>query len=157
ANFRGLPVWNPMTDSCQSPHQDKACKISRLFGSVALVVLIVLGVRAQTPDVAAVRGKVVDQTGAAISETNISITNQMTGLHRETRTDSSGYYIIAALPLTGGYKLVATKTGFTAQEVTGIELRAGETASFDVTLAPAGSHSEVTVFGTADGVRSDSP
>src|SRR5262249_30760541 len=89
--------------------------------------------------------------------TNISITNQMTGLHRETRTDSSGYYSIAALPLTGGYKLVATKTGFTAQEVTGIELRAGETASFDVTLAPAGSHSEVTVFGTTEGVRSDSP
>src|SRR5262249_22143225 len=125
--------------------------------SVIVILMAAVGIVAQTPDVAGVRGRVVDQTGAASPETSIQITNQMTGLHRETRTDASGYYSIAALPLTGGYRLVADKAGFAAQEVAGIELRAGETASIDITLRPAGSHSEVTVFGTAVGVRSDSP
>src|SRR5262249_40541264 len=148
-----------MNDSYQSPSLEDAIAALRRHtaGSVVFILLIASSVWAQTPDVAAVRGKVVDQTGAAISDTIMSITNQMTGLHRETRTDSSGYYSFAALPLTGGYKLVATRTGFTAQEVGGIELRAGETASIEITLRPAGTNSEVTVFGAAEGVRSDSP
>src|SRR5262245_3202308 len=158
--FAGFP-WsgNIMNDSYQSPLREGAGVGLHRFtlGSIAFALLMVSSVSAQTPEVAALRGRVVDQTGAAIAETNIAITNQMTGLHRETRTDGSGYYSIAALPLTGGYKLVATKAGFAAQEVADIELRAGETASIDITLRPAGSNSEVTVFDTAEGVRSDSP
>lgn len=38
-----------------------------------------------------------------------------------------------------------------------IRLRAGETATLNFTLAPESGRSQVTVFGTAEGVRTDSP
>ncbi len=113
--------------------------------------------RAQTLDTAAVRGRVVDQTGAAVAGAEVVISNPLIGLKRATRTDGSGYYAMAVLSLTGEYKLVVSKTGFASKELEGIGLRAGEAATFNVTLTPAGVHSEITVFGTTEGIRSDSP
>src|SRR5215467_4819472 len=120
-----------MKRSYQSPPRGHAKRplFVRILGSFALISLMASSGWAQTPDVAAVRGRVVDQTGAAIPDTNVVIINQLTGLRRETRTDGSGYYSIAALPLTGAYSLVITRTGFTAQELGGFDLRAGETAA----------------------------
>jgi hypothetical protein len=57
--------------------------------------------------------------------------------------------------LTGKYKLAITDKGFATNELNGVELRAGESASFDVTLVPEGSRSEITVRGTTEGVQSD--
>lgn len=114
-------------------------------------------VRAQSLDIAAVRGQVVDRNGAAVTGTDVVVVNELTGLRRETHTDDNGYYTIGGLPLTGRYKLAVSKPGFASEELTGIELRAGETATFYITLNPQGSHSEITVFGTTEGVRSDSP
>src|SRR5205085_11907851 len=62
----------------------------------------------------------------------------------------------ANLPLTGKYKLTVAATGFSSKEIDNIELRAGEAASFDVTLLPQGGTSVVTVLGTTEGVQSDS-
>ena len=49
-----------------------------------------------------------------------------------------------------------TRPGFTANDVTGLTLRASETVTVKVKLVATGGHSEVTVFGTAEGVRADS-
>ena len=46
-------------------------------------------------------------------------------------------------------------TGFTAEDVTGLTLRAGETATVKVKLVASGGKSEVTVYGTTEGVRAD--
>ncbi|HEY6331608.1 MAG TPA: TonB-dependent receptor, partial [Blastocatellia bacterium] len=112
---------------------------------------------AQSPDVGAVRGQVVDQTGAAISDSDIVISNESTGLERKARTDNGGHYTIEGLPLTGHYRLTVSKSGFDSQTVEPMDLRAGEVATVNVTMGAAGSTSEVTVFGTAAGLRSDSP
>ncbi|HEX7679351.1 MAG TPA: TonB-dependent receptor, partial [Thermoanaerobaculia bacterium] len=53
------------------------------------------------------------------------------------------------------YKVTVAMTGFTAEDVTGLTLRAGETATVKVRLVASGGKSEVTVFGTAEGVRAD--
>src|SRR5262249_45389892 len=47
------------------------------------------------------------------------------------------------------------KAGFTAEEVKGVILRGGETASVRVKLVVSGGTSEVTVYGTTQGVRAD--
>jgi hypothetical protein len=111
---------------------------------------------AQTIDTATMRGAVVDQNKAAITGAQVAVTNEQTGLRRETRTDESGNYTIASLPLTGKYKLAIFKSGFAGKEVNDIELRAGEAASLDITLVPQGSTGEVIVLGTTEGVQSDS-
>jgi len=136
-------------DACLTPLLRACLSIvaALVFASVSL---------AQTNDTAAVRGQVLDQNKAAIVHAKVIITNELTGLSREAETDGEGMYSVAGLPVTGSYRLTVTSDGFAAKDVTGIGLRAGEAATFDVTLVPAGGTSEVTVIGTTEGVR-DTP
>ena len=122
----------------------------------ALPLLLLTTIHAQTLSTATVRGQVTDQNGAALAGTEVVIVNQVTGWKRDTRTDSSGYYTLAGLPLTGQYKLTASSAGFATEELAQLELRADEAATFNFRLRPAGLQSEVTIFGTTSGVRSDS-
>ena len=69
---------------------------------------------------------------------------------------SQGSATFAALSLTGEYKVSVTKTGFSANEVSGLVLRASETATVTVKLAVSGGTAEVEVIGTTEGVR-DNP
>lgn len=132
--------------------------ISLRMAALIFVFLALRGVlHAQSPDVGALRGQVVDQTGAAIAGGEIVISNQALGLQRRTHSDNGGYYSLEGLPLTGHYTLSVSKAGFATQDAGPLELRAGEIATVNITLGPAGAKSEVTVFGTTAGVRSDSP
>ena len=68
---------------------------------------------------------------------------------------ADGSATIAALSLTGTYTVRVTKTGFTAEDLSGLTLRAGETATVKVKLVATGGQTEVVVFGTNQGVRAD--
>jgi hypothetical protein len=59
----------------------------------------------------------------------------------------------AGLPITGDYKVEVAMSGFASAEVTGLTLRAGETAAVKVKLLASGGQTEVTVYGTTEGVR----
>jgi outer membrane receptor protein involved in Fe transport len=111
---------------------------------------------AQTIDTATMRGQVVDQQHAAIAKAQVVVTNQVTGLSREIETDAGGYFTIAALPLTGAYRLQVSGPGFAVKDIEGIDLRAGQAASFDITLVPQGGVSDVDITGTAEGIQTDS-
>src|SRR5947207_14632283 len=108
---------------------------------------------AQSPNTASMNVTVVDQNGAIVRGANVSVVNTATGATREAVSGEEGTATIAALPLTGKYKVTVTMTGFTAQAVSGLELRAGETATVKVKLVASGGQSEVTVYGTTEGVR----
>src|SRR5262245_15006000 len=60
---------------------------------------------------ATIFGTVTDATGAAISDAQVTILNQSTGLKRETLTDLTGQYRIVGLP-TGSYSVRVEKEGF---------------------------------------------
>ncbi|HEY0346800.1 MAG TPA: TonB-dependent receptor [Pyrinomonadaceae bacterium] len=107
----------------------------------------------QSPNTASMNVTVVDQNGAVVRGANVSVVNTATGATREAVSGEEGTATIAALPLTGKYKVTVTMTGFTAQDATGLELRAGETATVKVKLVASGGQSEVTVYGTTEGVR----
>lgn len=148
----------------QAIHNGEATRAGRrrsltrlAFSTLTTLLLLGQASFAQTLDTASIRGRVVDGTGAIIADTEVALTNELTGLRRETRSDSNGYYTFADLPLTGKYKLTFTKIGFAAEEKPDIELQAGETATINITLNPQGGHTDITVFGTVEGVRSDSP
>ncbi len=112
---------------------------------------------AQSQSVGGLRGRVLDQTGAAMPGVTVTVTNTQTGASRATSTDGSGFYTVASLPLTGRYRVAFAIQGFETKDVDGIGLRAGETATVDVTLVASGGTSQVTVYGTTEYVRSDEP
>ena len=110
---------------------------------------------AQSPNTASIVVTVVDQNDAVVNAANVSIVNTATGATREVVSNDEGTATIAGLSLTGEYKVSVAKTGFTAEDVTGLTLRGGETAQVKVKLLASGGKSEVVVFGTAEGVRAD--
>jgi hypothetical protein len=98
---------------------------------------------------------VVDQTGAVVKDAKVSVVNTATGAVREAFSGSDGSATISALPLTGTYTVTVSRDGFGNEERKDITLRSGETATLKVTLLVGTEKSEVTVYGTAEGVRSD--
>jgi hypothetical protein len=96
---------------------------------------------------------VEDQNGAIVKDARISVVNHATGATREMMTGSEGSATIPRLSLTGTYTVSVSKDGFAAEQRKDITLRSGETATIRVTLAVGTSKSEVTVVGTAAGVR----
>jgi hypothetical protein len=113
------------------------------------------GVAAQSPNTATMIVVVVDQTGAVVKDAKVSVVNTATGAMRETLSGSDGDATIPALPLTGTYTVSVSKEGFGNEELKDIALRSGETATLKVTLLVGSQKAEVTVYGTAEGVRAE--
>lgn len=143
--------------ACTSTSHLRPRHTPRIMGLILSLLFLSLSLGAQTPNTASVRGQVSDSSGAAVAQTEVTLTNMLTGLRRVASSDASGYYAFVDLPLTGEYQLRVAKAGMAGQTQDKIQLRAGETATLNITLNPEGGRSEITVFGTTEGVRSDSP
>ena len=74
------------------------------------LVILVAGAEAQT-DFSTIRGAASDQTGAAVANTKITVTEVETNISREAVTTSDGVYEIPYLT-PGKYRLTATGAGF---------------------------------------------
>jgi hypothetical protein len=110
---------------------------------------------AQTPNTATMIIVVVDQNNSVVPDAKVSVMNNATGATRDVVSGSDGSAAIPALSLTGTYTVSVSKTGFGNEELKGITLRSGETATLKVTLLVGSANTEVTVFGTTEGVRAD--
>jgi hypothetical protein len=110
---------------------------------------------AQSPDSASIVVLVTDQNGAMVSDATVTITNTATGATRGGTSDRVGATTLSLLPLTGAYKIAVVKPGFTAEAVPDLTLRAGETATVKVKLFVSPTKSDVTVYGTTEGVHGD--
>src|SRR5678816_4110524 len=122
---------------------------------LATLVAPVVSLSAQSPNTSSVIVVVVDQTGAVVNDAKVTVINQATGAVREATSGADGSATVSALSLTGRYSINVTKSGFTAEDVNDIALRAGETATVRVKLVASGGKTEVTVYGTTQGVRGD--
>ena len=132
--------------------------ITRLKHSVfafAFLTLVAAPAAAQTPNTAAIVVTVVDQLGGVVPDAKVSVVNSATGAARDVVSGVNGSATVGALPLTGHYKVSVTKAGFVSEDVPDLTLRAGETATVKVKLVATGGTSEVTVYGTTEGVRAD--
>jgi hypothetical protein len=123
---------------------------------LALLALLAAPAAAQSTNTATMIVTVVDQTGAVVPDAKVSVVNSATGAVRDVVSGADGAATVGALALTGQYRVTVTKTGFTAEDVKDLSLRAGETATIKVKLVATGGTSEVTVYGTNQGVRADS-
>src|SRR3954468_2611815 len=112
-------------------------------------------VAAQSPNTSSMIVLVTDQTGTAVTDATVSVTNTETGAVRDVHSGNDGSATVGALSVTGTYTVSVSKQGFATEERKGLSLRAGETATLKVKLLVGGAQSEITVFGTTEGVRTD--
>ncbi|MGA8939424.1 MAG: carboxypeptidase regulatory-like domain-containing protein [Acidobacteriaceae bacterium] len=112
---------------------------------------------AQTPDTATLAGIVQDQTHAVVPGAAVSVTNELTGLHRSAQTNSEGEFSLAGLPVAGTYDVESLKNGFASATLKHITLTGGSAANVVVTLSVSLSNTSITIEGAANDVRIDEP
>ena len=129
--------------------------LNRIVCLLTAYIVLAVPAWAQSPNTSTVVVFVVDQSGAVVKDAKVSVTNSHTGAARESLSAADGSTTFPALSLTGTYTISVTKPGFVADDVSGLTLRAGEAASVRVKLVASGGKSEMTVYGTNQGVRAD--
>ena len=92
----------------------------------------------------AVEISVVDQSGAAISGVQLTVTNTHTGLERNRVTGGLGTGRFSVLP-AGVYRISAAKTGFQTSTRDGITVSVNEQPSVSFTLGIASAEESITI------------
>jgi hypothetical protein len=104
-------------------------------------------VLAQTADTA-IRGTVIDASGAVVPNASVEITAPATGFTRTVNTNTSGDYELRYL-VPGEYEVGVTASGFNAQRRTGVLLQVGQQARIDFNLVVGAVAESVSVSATA--------
>ena len=128
-----------------------ATKTSRIVLLVTVIVSLCsfpLVVKAQTTG--NIVGTVTDPTGAVIPGALISISNESTGFVRELKTDQSGYYFVARVPV-GVYRVTGSREGFKLFTQTNVVVDVEENVRVDIRLE-VGSRTDVVEV-SASGVK----
>ncbi len=93
------------------------------------------------------RGNVTDPQGAAIAGAQVIIEDAARSLHRETITNSSGFYEFSQVP-PSSYKLTISSTGFKTAVKENLVLQVSTPATFNATLPVSAVAETVTVTGS---------
>jgi outer membrane receptor protein involved in Fe transport len=122
---------------------------TRAFGvtSVLLMFLALASTLVAQTSRGTLTGTVTDTTGAVINGATVAITQQGTGVKRQTTTNSVGIYRFDAVDL-GIYQVSSTATGFTTEDKTGVEIQAAHTTNIDFQLKVGAAKEVVTVEAT---------
>src|SRR5262245_52111467 len=94
--------------------------------------------------VAQLNGTVRDTSGSVLANASVRLRNLDTNRTYTSTSDTTGYYIVPNLP-PGPYELNVSYTGFEPYVQSGMQLRVGQTATLDVTLAVQGQREVVDV------------
>jgi hypothetical protein len=97
-----------------------------------LLVFMSLQAKAQTL-YGSVVGTITDNTGAAVPDANVVITNTQTNDARTVASDNGGVYTISTVP-AGNYQATITKQGFESFKTTGIDVLANNVVRVDAQL-----------------------
>ena len=108
-----------------------------------LTLILLLLASALTPAAfaqisAALRGRVLDPSGATVANANIDLTEVSTNVHQQTVSSTSGDYLFINLN-PGTYRIEASSPGFNKLVHTSITVSIGNTTTVDLTLALSGS------------------
>jgi len=126
-------------------------RITRIFASTVLVMLVAAMAAAQTMPTGTLTGKVSDPDGLVMPGVAVTVTSPALQGARSATTSVNGDYIIPFLP-AGDYKIVFELSGFATVEKT-IRVQVAETVPVNVQLS-IGALAE-TVHVTAVAVEAD--
>jgi hypothetical protein len=117
---------------------------ARIYSCVLCLMLFSIVASAQFSS--SIEGTVTDPSGAAIPDVTIRAINEQTGATTTTKTSSSGYYSIPALP-PGRYRVEASKDGFSTAIQRDINLQTARVQSVPLALTVGAVSTQVTVEG----------
>ncbi len=119
--------------------------MNRVLLAILTIVLLTNSAFAQAViTVAQLNGTVRDSTGSVVANASVNLRNLDTNRTYTSTSDAQGYYIVPNLP-PGSYELNVTYSGFEPYVQSSIQLRVGQTATLDVTLAVQGRREVVEV------------
>jgi hypothetical protein len=115
---------------------------------IALFVALIIGqftqlAHAQSAGTASVQGTVADDTGAAVPNAKVVLTNTDTGTSRSTTSDGSGLYSIPNVPV-GPYSLTVDAAGFSSYAQKGV-LEVGNNVQINPVLKVGSANETVEV------------
>jgi len=117
-------------------------KKSLQLGLLFLITLLVAPVYAQK-QTGGIKGRVTDELGGLITQASITVINSAGG-ERTVVTDGDGMYTVTALE-PGKYTVRAESKGFAQFESESVEVHAGRSQQFDITLRVTIADQKVTV------------
>ena len=98
------------------------------------------------------KGSVVDPQGAAIAGATVTVKNSATGIVQTTTATSDGLFTVTNLP-PGKYTVTASTTaGFSAKQLTGVDIRIGTETDLKVELEIGTPTETVTVTGNTEDI-----
>jgi len=120
----------------------------RHFLFIAVVVLILGSSRPVWAQYnAGIQGTVTDNSGAAVPNAKITVTNQATNVSAETTTSASGFYEVGQLP-PGNYTVTVEATGFQKNQTSDVLVLAEQIRGVNIALQVGQVTQTVTVNGS---------
>jgi hypothetical protein len=120
------------------------------------IILIIISMAAialaQVSSTVTITGTVADNTGAAVPQAAVSVTNEATGIKLDTVTNPAGTFIVTGLPV-GSYAVRISRAGFKTFVETGIAPGPAQTRTVNANLAVGDVVSEVDVTASAAQVQ----
>ncbi len=90
-------------------------------------------------------GNIVDESGALVPGADVSLTNDASQDVRRTVSNTEGFFTFASVP-PGTYTVRAQLSGFKTAELTGVQIRVGDSRSLgQITLAVGGQTEQIVV------------
>jgi len=119
--------------------------LSRCAAGIFTVLFLLLAIDAAAQkDTGNIVGKVKDQSGAAVVDARVTVSDADRGTSFDTTTNSDGEYVAGPLK-PGRYNISVQKNGFKRSVVGPVELNIQERAPVDVTLHVGGANETLTV------------
>ena len=123
-------------------------RISRLIGSVSVILVFCFAIVAQT-GTSNISGTIKDSGGAVVPGATVTAKNEATGVTYTQTTTDSGLYSFSSLPV-GDYTITVEKQGFKTLQKTNNSLRVGEPLVVDGALEVGSVSETVTVQSGAE-------
>ncbi|MSV29225.1 MAG: hypothetical protein EXQ52_10880 [Bryobacterales bacterium] len=121
---------------------------SYFLSALMAVLLLATGIQAQYTT-ASLGGSVLDPSGAALPNTNVTVRNVDTGFTQTVATDAAGAFLFARLQV-GNYTLQAEHAGFSSYQQTGLRLTVNQAASQTITMQVGQIAERITVEANAE-------
>jgi hypothetical protein len=141
--FTDVYVWAKATST-------SARKFRWALGVIFAVFLISLPALSQSSQ-GTIQGAIFDQSGGAIPNATVTVTDLARGVSRALTTDSVGEYIATNLT-PGTYTVRGEAKGFQTTEHSGVLVEVGKNLRVDLTLQPGQQSQTITVTGEVPAV-----
>ena len=119
-----------------------------------MVSIVSLTALVQAQYGASLEGTVTDKSGAVVGGATVTITNQATGVSRNSVTGDSGFYRITGLP-PGRYKVDVDAPSFKKSSTPNVDVVAEAVNAANVTLETGSASETVNVTASAEGLETE--